>query len=69
MLFNGSNLDGWKCTKGDGTPKWKVEHGMMTVEPWSGSVTGNKRVRKGPLMLQDHCDKVSFRNVWVMPLE
>ena len=34
-----------------------------------GGITGNKRVRKGPLMLQDHCDVVSFRNVWVMPLE
>ena len=34
-----------------------------------GGSTGNKRVRKGPLMLQDHCDRVSFRNIWVMPLE
>ena len=39
---------------------------LPSVTP--GGITENRRVAKCPLMLQDHGNAVSFRNVWVMPL-
>ena len=39
---------------------------LPSVTP--GGITENRRVAKGPLMLQDHGNAFSFRNVWVMPL-
>ena len=32
-------------------------------------ITNNKRVARGPLMLQDHRSAVSYRNIWVMNLD
>lgn len=46
-----------------------VQNNIELPRACPSGVTGDKRVRKGPLMLQDHCDAVSFRNIWVMPLE
>ena len=34
-----------------------------------GGITNNKRVARGPLMLQDHRSAVSYRNIWVMNLD
>ena len=39
---------------------------LPSVTP--GGITENRRIAKGPLMLQDHGNAVSCRNVWVMPL-
>lgn len=39
---------------------------LPSVTP--GGITENRRVAKGPLMLQDHGNAVSFRNECVMPL-
>ena len=40
---------------------------LPSVTP--GGITDDRRPAKGPLMLQDHLNAVSFRNVWVMPLD
>lgn len=39
---------------------------LISVTP--GGITDGKRPERGPLMLQDHGNAVSYRNVWVMPL-
>ena len=37
QLFNGRDLTGWKSIHG-GDAKWRVENGVLTVEPRSGNI-------------------------------
>jgi len=39
---------------------------LISVTP--GGITDGKRPERGSLMLQDHGNAVSYRNIWVMPL-
>lgn len=46
-----------------------VHNNIVLPSVTPGGVTGDRRPARGPLMLQDHGNAVSFRNVWVMPLD
>ena len=46
-----------------------VQNNIVLPHVTPGNCTDNKRPARGPLILQDHGCPVSYRNVWVMPLE
>lgn len=46
-----------------------VHNNVILPSVTPGGITDNRRPARGPLMLQDHLNPVSFRNVWVMPLD
>ena len=46
-----------------------VQNNIVLPHVTPGNCTDNKRPARGPLILQDHGCPVSYRNVWVMPLD
>ncbi len=38
VLFDGNNLSAWENEKDGSKPKWKVEDGVLTVNPGTGSI-------------------------------
>lgn len=75
-LFDGtaeSFAKNWRSANGK-PARWQVKDGVLVQDHWpleNGETTWCRRTKfrkmpsAGPVMLQDHGDPISFRNVWI----